>query len=134
MDNKSIVEESAEVVYGNTLIAQFMELDFREGDKYDNPTAHNPIGKLVLHYPKNEHGLRLLPTEVIYHKSYDWLLPVLFKFRDLVITDESLFMQHDYWMNKIVEAFKYGDVDDVPYKAFVRLVEAISWHRQQNKQ
>jgi hypothetical protein len=69
--------------------------------------------------------------EAKYHSSFDWIMPVYFKFRDLSDIQEERFTQHDYWIKKIVEALKYGDKDDCPSKAFVKIVEAIQWYNQQ---
>lgn len=77
---------------------------------------------------RGQFGRVLSAHEYKYFYSYDWIMPVFFKFRDLVITDESLFIQHDYWIKKVVEALKYGDVEDKPSKAFFVLIQAITWY------
>ncbi len=118
------MEEDVNVIEGNKIIAAFMEWYFEPAFSDINSTRHD---RWITPYSPSW----IITEQMVFHSSWDWIMPVYFKFRDLVITNEVLFIQHDYWIKKVVEAMRYGDVSDNPSKAFVRLVEAITWHNNQ---
>jgi len=55
----------------NKLIAEFMGLEFRNGDFFIPKTSRGYIG-----------GDWLFPSELQYHTSWDWLMPVVQKIED----------------------------------------------------
>lgn len=72
-----------EISEGNKLIAEFMELKSFEDDRYGIMWT-NPVSDGV--YEKDT-------SELKYHKSWDWLMPVLEKIEDL---DHNPSLTHTY--------------------------------------
>lgn len=63
-----------------------------------------------------------------YHTSFDWLMPVWFKFRDMEAPPEQ-WLKHEEWKEVIARAITFGDIN----LAHSRLVDGIAWYNQQSK-
>jgi len=118
------------IIEGNKLIIDFLAWEMEDLETYRFPNLY-PI-----YIKEDERQTGYICSDIsaaLFHSSFDWIMPVYFKFRDLVMTNEVLFIQHDYWIKKIVEALKYGDISDNPSKAFIVLIQAISWYNSIQK-
>ena len=71
-------------------------------------------------------------TDLKYHTSYDWLIPVCKKFRAIDITplinDEDYIIsnQLSIYNNRIVNAI--ADYEEKPIEAFIAMSDAIEWY------
>ncbi len=77
-------------------------------------------------------GNIIYPTGMQYHKSYDWLMPVWFKFRDLKKDKEFVknnFIEFSCKKNIIADSILEKSISE----AHKLLYEAITWYNQLNK-
>ncbi len=113
-----------EIIISNELIAEFMGLKPYNDDRY-GILYTNPVDKRT---PMTEEGLR-------YHSSWDWLMPVVHKFRhNLTEThyltfDEECTKQHIEHKKSINLMLSLGGIEEV----FKVLIDGIKWHNQQYK-
>lgn len=80
------------------------------------------------YYTHKELGF-LTIEEMGYDCSYQWLMPVWVKFRDLKFEDFKYQIEHSERKDIIGLAILYGEINI----AFERLSEAITWYNQLNK-
>jgi len=95
--------EKEEILKGNKLIAEFMGKE--EG--------------------YNEHGV-WQPFQ--YHSSWDWLMPVWHKFRDLRFKDETKSKLHTNYVARLAQDLAYGTISEF----FNNIQIAIEWYNQQS--
>ena len=128
-----------EIIEGNQLIAEFMGLDFREGFKYDEKGNG---GKMIVHYPHDKNGNRLLqPEEVLFHSSWGWLMSVVEKIETIEQDNEddidggysvSIQLKHcyieDMLGNFICEGFEQEKIESV----FQAVCGFIKWFNKNN--
>lgn len=100
-----------ETIQGNKLIARFMG-----GKQY-------PIGKWW-HLP-NTSGY-VTTGKLKYHTSWDWLMPVVQKIRDMPMIKGLVLAQTSYWEN-ILEALTVVEIDTL----FLAVIAFITWYNSQ---
>lgn len=61
-----------------------------------------------------------------YHNSWDWLMPVWYKFRDLRFSETKLQLQHSNWKTPIDNAICYQSIQST----HLLLFNAIQWYNQ----
>jgi len=85
-----------------------------------------PDGKKYMIFPNNEIFIYHSDynSQLKYHSSWDWLMNVWHKFRDLKFKDDKLIMQHSDWKSPIDNAICYQSIDS----AHVLLYRAIQWY------
>lgn len=66
-------------------------------------------------------------TETKFSSSWDWLMLVWFKFRDLTVEDKYKF-SHDGLVEDIAHAIDHAETKEGIKKVFELLVEAIDWY------
>ncbi len=71
-------------------------------------------------------GKSFYECELQYHSSWDWLLPVWIKFRDLKVDDFD-YIDHSYCVDHLKDLLFRSDS---PSDFFPHLVEAIKWYNQ----
>jgi hypothetical protein len=98
-----------QVIEGNKLIAEFMGWEYHKG------FLCNPLGGSPL---------TLKVEELIYHSSWDWLMPVVIKIFQLK-NIEGLYKQ----LNQLTEAYMLMDKKYI-YKS---VIQFIQWYNQQSK-
>lgn len=97
---------------GNKIIAEFDGYEYLEG-WFTNGKPKSPADII-------------LPEELKYHSSWDWLRPAWDKFQDIDFHDFSLDSQHKKHCDKIAYAFAWLSIDH----ANRRLIDAIQWYNQ----
>jgi hypothetical protein len=104
-----------EIVKGNKLIAEFMELPLRKMIDGDNVT--------YCRYSDYE--------DLQYHTSWDWLMPCFAKFNDMVKTEE---IEHDMESSAIHDLLEYSILAVEIKAAHNYFVQLIEWYNQTKKQ
>ena len=122
MKNKEIIE-------GNKLIAEFMELKIK----------HGGIGNL---YTCPETGLPTTEKELDYHLSWDWLIPVMQKigtlgFRVTLGFDEKAYLNSISIKDNSTDTYIDEDYEDRDYEiesdthlAWFNVVNFIKWYNE----
>jgi len=110
----------------NILIAKFMGWTWsKEGN-----------GKTYLMNP------RLKPEEIIYstrpeqllfHKSWDWLMPVVEKIWSIIGNRESIFYFQFYNFSELISASHDNIGKDHKYDCWLAVVKFIKWYNKQKK-
>lgn len=108
-----------EIIEGNKLIAEFDNKDC-----HLMKSAEYPDG-FYYSLSKGHGGLEPLQ----YHSSYDWLMPVWFKFIDLKFTEMKDMIQHSNYKQAISHSICYEDL----LNANALLATAIKWYNTQTK-
>lgn len=115
-------QASVDVLEGNKIIAEFM------GCSVDNGIAKRTTK--YYDFP-GQCGLTCDVSDLKYHSSWDWLMPVVKKFDYLAenkIIDFSEY--YEYWCDKIDDAVtRTYNIEPV----FKVTVEAIEWYNTQTK-
>lgn len=114
-------------IENNKLIGEFMEVKFKDDELYLNELRAMKANGIYF-----EQGYML--SELQYHTSWEWLMPVVRKIertvRWLEIScneDEDAFLSDEY--TSILETVPLAIIEDA-YKA---VVEFIKWYNDQNK-
>jgi hypothetical protein len=105
-----------EIIQGNKLIADFMgypECGLKNKDPY---------------YYAMKHAYK--NGNMRYHTSWDWLMPVWVKFRDVTFSDSSVSALHTNYIARLAQVLAYETID----MFYFRLIPAIQWHNTQTKQ
>lgn len=79
--------------------------------------------------PHRRYGLgsRHYPSQLKYHIGWDWLMPVWYKFVDLLFEDPMHQLKHSELKTTVGYAILYGDIA----LAHTNLFEAIQWYNNQ---
>lgn len=62
--------------------------------------------------------------EMEYHTSWDWLMPVWYKFRDLKFTEETPQKLHNNYVARLAQDIAYGTIEEF----FHNIQIAINWY------
>ncbi len=103
------------ITEGSALIAEFMELKRSKGVQYDS--------RVYYHIPYYHDSLIAAEDQFLYHISWDWLMPVWIKFRDLEYKEGML--HHSHWRS-IISNQLY--IAKHPSELLPSLVNAIKWY------
>lgn len=106
---------SQEIIEGNKLIGWF-----DEKYKSANPITKGTMTDAIWNQYLSEKGW------YEYHTSWDWLMPVWYKFRDLKFISPKLQFEHSEYKDSISRVICYQDIQ----VAFNEMVIAIKWHNQ----
>lgn len=100
----------------NELIARFLGGVTQKATSYSIHDYPNELPKHIL-------------KDLKYHKSWDWLMPVWIKFRNLEFSEDSQ-SDHDHrdWINSLQW---YLFSSDEPKRFAERMVFAIKWYNSQ---
>jgi hypothetical protein len=99
-----------EEMEGNKLIAEFLEWEKRPDDKFMFPSGYPVTG--------NDTGHTLKGIEdAEFHKSFDWLVPVIRKAIALKIARK---------LNKVMKAWGEMDIE----KSWSEMVAVVQWYNQ----
>lgn len=123
------MENNLTISGGIRLIIDFMEIKEKIGfhDSYGIETPH-----YFIDYSKYRGSVFSSPNKSIpdfvnkskFHKSYDWLLPVMFKFRDLGL-------RHPIHNNLTQKFFHHLCYEKTSVEElFFQVVEAIDWYNE----
>ena len=103
---------------GNKLIAEFMGYRFYK---------HLPIKRDGWQLESNKDTALYLAhndSDLKYHSSWDWLMPVIRKIKD---TELSVYTEKgSYLVERIDEGITSVDIDNV----FMRVIEFIKWYNE----
>jgi hypothetical protein len=100
--------QTAEIIEGNKLIAEFMGHKVSYG--LENAML---ISTQEITY-----------TPAKYHTSWDWLMPVWYKIRDLRFDEPKLQLEHMKVKTPITHFICYGTIEH----AFIEILAAITWY------
>ncbi len=100
-----------EILGGNKLICVFMG-GFVEGDSF------------WMGDDANEY-----PDEIKYHKSWNWLMPVWYQFKDLKFEEETARKLHLNYVARLAQDLAYGTIEEF----FHNIGIAIKWYDNQSK-
>ena len=139
--------EANERISGNRLIAEFMGIETKQKNLYHNPPFHS--------------SMAFSAAALEYHKSWDWLMPVVDKIEELENYNFHVFIGKRY--TRIIYDWdfyqKIGDIDkstdlkahyektktaskdyrhsifdnDKKYSTFTAVVDFITWYKLQPK-
>jgi len=107
---------SDEILIDNKLIAEFIENDkqCKEAMKY---------------FDNEEFGTIYFDTTGLkYHKSWDWLMPVVEKIWDIIKNKESLFY---FTVNKELTIFSKAYGENNINTCYSAVIEFINWYNKQ---
>ena len=104
-----------QIIDGNRLIAQFMGLTVIENDPF------------IKGFDIEEFNLPVRHESLLkYHTSYNWLMPVFFKFKEIGFLDiesPNNYENYDNFIRKFGSALTYCNT---PFDAFQLLVKEIN--------
>jgi len=140
-----------EILEGNKLIAEFMGLrkimlwggvDFLYDIEKESYVTYVKVGSSGINATINTRVLKARPDELLFHSSWDWLMPVVEKIESLEhITEQGSYGNYYLTLFKNYGSicygrFRIGDVINgegrlsVAYKV---VIEFIKWHKTQIK-
>jgi hypothetical protein len=113
----------------NELIAEFMGAERREGPRAFNPDQ-TIVQWIIKGNPYNQHRDDVKhwyqPVELKYHESWDWLMPVVHKIKE--VCPSAFEFDNDTGPNS---AFAILQVCDPIEDIYKQVVEFIKWYNEQ---
>lgn len=124
------------VMQGNKLIASFMDFEFVtvgyfgcedqtewqvKNQEWCERVGLDSVGDYIVNTSTD---LWFEVDEIKYHTSFDWIMPVWYKVRDLKFTDVKTQLEHSSIKVSIDYRICYGTIDEL----FVEIFTAIQWY------
>ena len=110
-----------EILEGDKIIAEFVDCKI-EGDS---------IKRMSKYYSFPRTMARTIHIDDLeYHSSWDWIMPVWYKFRDLKFNEETASKLHLNYVARLAQGLAYGTIEEF----FHNMQIAIKWHNKTKQQ
>lgn len=123
-----------EIIEGNKLIAEFIGCEIeRDGRKgignltYNLPAMMFEPDFFEIQFFMDTCDMPNKVSNMLFHKSWDWLIPAIQKFDSLPLYSNLEYIDHCEKIDSIVTCYEV-------LPAFYALVEAIKWYNNQPNQ